>query len=62
MAIHSNMFIRVSDQAEVIQMFLDLMIERDRAGGPREIAANPPAGPHSDSHESFFPGELPHRD
>lgn len=58
MSIQSNFPLSVSDQAEVIRIFLELMAESHRAGrtsGP--AATNHPLDSHA-SHDSRFPSEL----
>ncbi len=61
MAIHPNFPVLESDQADVIQIFLDLMIERERTGHAPEVTANEPAGTCNESQDSWFPGELSDR-
>lgn len=62
MAFHPNIPLRASDQAEVIQIFLDLMIEADRAGRSSETTSNQPVGPRDDSHDGWFPSDVPDRE
>ena len=55
MAIHpdSSFPLMVSDQAEVISIYLELMHER--AAGRPEFAATDPMGPLTDSRNSWSP-------
>jgi hypothetical protein len=61
MAIHpdSNFPLRMSDQAEVISIFLSLMHESHRAEQPFDFSASEPIGPVNDTRVARFPGELP---
>ncbi|MGA3049250.1 MAG: hypothetical protein ABSD67_21645 [Terracidiphilus sp.] len=52
---NSNFPLLASDQADVIQIFLELMIERDRAGQAPEVTTNQPVGRRNDSDNSLFP-------
>ena len=61
MAIHPNFPVLESDQADVIQIFLNLMIERERDGLAPEATANEPAGTCNESNDTWFPGELSDR-
>jgi hypothetical protein len=54
---NSNFPLLASDQADVIQIFLELMIERDRAGHASEATTNQPVGPRNDSDGSLFPSD-----
>ena len=57
MAIHpdSSFPLLVSDQAEVISIYLELMHER--VLGKSEFAATDPMGPRTDAHKN--PGQRP---
>ena len=58
MSIHpdSNFPLLAGDQAEVIQIFLELMIHGDRAGRAPEATTDQPVGPLNDSSDSWVPG------
>ena len=60
MSIHpnSNFPLLASDQADVIQIFLELMIDGDRAGHASEATTDQPVGPRNDSSDSWFPGDT----
>lgn len=63
MANHSfNFPLLASDQADVIRIYLDLMIERDRVGHGTEVAANHTIGQHINTGGTLFPSELPDLD
>jgi hypothetical protein len=59
MSIHpsSSFPLLASDQADVIQIFLELMLDGDRAGRGSEVTTNQPMGPRDDSNGSLFPDE-----
>ena len=61
MAIHpdSHFPILVSDQADVIRIFLELMSEGDRTARASEVTTDQPVGPRNDSNYSRFPDKLP---
>jgi hypothetical protein len=46
-----------SDQADVINLFLQLMSEGDRVVGASEITANQPVDWRTDSDGFLFPGD-----
>lgn len=61
MSIHpdSSFPLLASDQADVIQIFLELMSQGDRSWRASEVTTSHPAGPYGDINESWFQGELP---
>ena len=58
MAVHPNFPLRASDQADVMRIYLDLMIERERAASAPTSMIKQPVGPRNDSHHMQFPQEL----
>jgi len=60
MSIHpdSSFPLLASDQADVIQIFLELMSESDLSYRAPEVTTNHPVGPYSDASNPWFPGEL----
>lgn len=61
MSIHpdSSFPLLASDQADVIQIFLELMSDGDRSWRASEVTTNRPAGQCNDINDSWFQGELP---
>ncbi len=55
---NSSFPLLASDQAEVIQIFLELMSEGDRAASAPEVKSDRIVGPRDGSGASWFPREL----
>jgi hypothetical protein len=59
MASESDFPLRASDQADVIRIFLDLMIENERAERAPEVTANQPVAPRNGYDNPWYAGNLP---
>lgn len=59
MAINPNVPLMASDQADVIRIFLDMMIANERSSHESEVSAAQPFGPCDDVANSMLWGELP---
>lgn len=61
MSIHpsSSFPVLVRDQAEVIQIFLQLMRDGDLAGRGSKVTTSQPIGPRDDPNGSLFSNEPP---
>lgn len=58
----SNFPIRLSDQADVIRIFLELMREYHGSEQASEVTTNQAFGPSNGPTRPWFPGELPDLD
>lgn len=56
---NSNFPLLASDQADVIRIFLDLMIQRNGTGADLSDTSNSPVEPHSIYGGPLFASDLP---
>lgn len=57
----ANFPLRASDQADIIEIFLDLMRQSGPASAASELAGNRPIQPRPDSGAPWSPSEPPDR-